>query len=59
MHYGLLGAKFQQVQDALSHAKCADYIDQKHLLEVVYAPADSADADMLSNFNGLCCIVCT
>ncbi len=58
VHYGLLGAKSQQVQDALSHAKCADYINQKHLLEVVYAPVDSANVDMLSNFVGLCCTLC-
>ncbi len=47
------------MQDALSHAKCADYIDQKHLLEVVYAPVDSANVDMLPYVDGLCCVVCT
>jgi len=58
VHYGFLDAKFQQVQDALSHAKCADHIDQKHLLEVVYAPADNAAVDALSSFDGLCCTLC-
>jgi hypothetical protein len=58
VHYGFLDAKFQQVQDALSHGKCADYIDQKHLLEVVYAPADSATVDKLPNSAGPCCTLC-
>ncbi len=47
VHYGFLGAKFQQVQDTLSHAECANHIDQKHLLEVVYAPASNATVDTL------------
>ena len=58
VHYGFLGAKSQQVQDALSHAKCAHYIDQKHLPKVVYAPAGNADVDMLSYFDGLCSTHC-
>ena len=58
VHYDFR-AKFQQVQDTLSHTKCAHYIDQKNLLEVVYAPAGNANVDVLSYCDGLCCSVCT
>lgn len=41
VHNGLLLAALQQVQDALSHRKCANHIHQQHLLEVMQTPADS------------------